>query len=171
MPGEDDRNRDYFGERPPPTIDPTKLTTEAVSRAETYLKELFDSRLKGISDLYSEKLRGLTTQITERDSIRDQAKIDANERIAAALQAQKEAVGKTESSFAEQMKSMQTTLSAMADGLRREISDLKDRVNINEGAKAGKDDTSSKIVSLISIFIAAAAMVTMIINVLLSHHP
>ena len=137
MPGEDDRQRDYFGERPPPTVDPTKLTTEAVARAEIYLKELFSARLDGVKDLYSEKLRGLTTQITERDTIRDQAKIDANERIAAALQAQKEAVGKTETSFGEQIKSLQTTMNALADSLRREISDLKDRQNVTEGQRNG----------------------------------
>jgi hypothetical protein len=44
MPGEDDRNRDYFGERPPPTVDPTKVTTEAIDRLEKSLKELLKTQ-------------------------------------------------------------------------------------------------------------------------------
>jgi hypothetical protein len=159
MPGEDDRNKDYFGERPPPTIDPTKLTTEAVERAEKYLKELFDSKLFGMRELYNEKLGTLRTQILERDLIRDQAKIDANERIAAALQAQKEAVGKTETSFGDQMKSVANSLSTLGDGLRREISDLKDRINIGEGQKRGTSESAGTLFSVIAMIISVAAVI------------
>jgi hypothetical protein len=44
MPGEDDRSKDYFGERPPPTVDPSKLTTDAVDRLEHKLTEIAKSQ-------------------------------------------------------------------------------------------------------------------------------
>lgn len=166
MPGEDDRNRDYYGERPPPTIDPTKLTNDLVEKSERYLKELFQAEFKGKDELYTEKFKRLTIQILERDTLREAAKIDANERIAAALQAAKEAVGKTEANFSEQLKSINSTMGTMADGLRREMGDLKDRVLTSEGQSRGRTDNSTQLISWI---IAAAAVAGLVVTVVMHH--
>lgn len=162
MPNTDDGQQDHYGQRPPPTVDPTKLTTEAVERTEKFLSLIFEAKLAGMRELYTEKLTTLRTQILERDLIRDQAKTDANERIAAALQAQKEAVGKTEASFGEQMRSMATNLTTLADGIRREISDLKDRITMGEGQKRGGHENASLLMSLAALTASVASIIVII---------
>lgn len=129
-----------------PDPDPTIRTTEQVLREVGLSREIIETRLnamdKAISLLqdFTDKQPGVAevaasvlhlkelfqTQLKDRDVRVEQVKEDGEKAIAAALQAQKEAVGKTELGFTKELDAVKSNNGAEIVGLRREISDLKE---------------------------------------------
>jgi hypothetical protein len=106
--------------------DPTALSTEAIDRAVTGLKELLEAKLKCNADTRTEQFRAVEVQfsaIKERAKDLDDARATA---LSAALAAAKELVGAAQLTFDRQIVSL--------DG---KVNDLKDRLTLMEGQRHG----------------------------------
>ena len=92
---------------PPPSVDPTTLTTEALRREIRLLSEALDyrfdnlsaeinSRLDSAEKLMNEKFHSVEQRFTLLGEQRQEAHEATTTAVAAALQSQKEAVAKSE---------------------------------------------------------------------------
>lgn len=142
--------------------------------------------------LVDEKFLGIATQFGERDTREDAAKREAKEAIAAALQAQKEAVGKTETGFEKRIdqigqlittsnkaldekvtstsESLAQRIAAAQSAADRQVSDLKDRfipidgrLTSIESQKKGSDDNWKAILGVVGAVIGAGGFVLAIL--------
>lgn len=147
-----------------PVSDPTPLTTQALFREidglrsecrdrALALRELIETRLDGsdtaiellqgaterfaLHNVVEEKFSSIETQFKERDTRTDQTSRDSKIAIDAALQAAKEAVGKTEVSFTKQIDAIAVNIMQMAGNINDKIDDLKGRLTAIEGKSAG----------------------------------
>lgn len=131
--------------------DPTVLTTEALQRAISTLKDTislqvtheFDSRVA--ADIAIQEFTEREMQLIERQRV--EQKLDTKAAVDAALAAAKEAVkeqttasglsiSKSENATNEQLKQLSTTFTTAIAGVERTINDWKDRVNTVEQAIA-----------------------------------
>src|SRR6185312_11308004 len=94
-----------------PSPDPTKLTTDAVDKAKSELKELFDVKLNGFRELITEKFAG-----------RDTA-------LAAALKAAQELVKQQNDSNTVAIDKAAAAFTKQVDSLDEKINDLKERIS------------------------------------------
>lgn len=105
-------------------------TTEAVNENLRALKELTGSQFEGLKDLTNAKFEGNKTALD------------------AALKTQKEASDKIETNFAKQF-----------DNLSKNIDDLKDRINRNDGRSKGLGDFIGWIVAAVVIVGGSVALI------------
>lgn len=163
-----------------PDPDPTLLTTENLRREIANLKDLLEAKVKGNHDLIVSELRTQTSvteerfksiaiQFEERDRRTEQLSIADKTAIAAALQAQKEAAGATNESNAVALAKMennftgliaqgQTLLQTVTENLRRDLSDVKTRLDTREGQSKGIGDVFGWVVGAVGLLIALAAI-------------
>ena len=145
-----------------PVPDPTVLTTELTLRETHNVKELLqgeihsldgaverirvrlDSRhaeiregMQTLQAFFDEKFESISIQFEERDKRQDQNSTADRTAIAAALQAQKESMGKTEASFTKQLDSIQMVMNSIARASDEKIDDLKTRLTMIEGKSKG----------------------------------
>lgn len=145
-----------------PIPDPTVLTTELTLREVANLKELMEAKIgaaesaidrirerldtrhaeirEGMQTLqafFDEKFESISIQFEERDKRQDQGSSSDRLAIAAALQAQKESMGKTEASFTKQLDALQMVMNNIAKASDEKIDDLKTRVTMFEGKTKG----------------------------------
>lgn len=124
---------------PPPSIDPTLLTTEAlrreialldasITRRMASLEAELDSRLGSTEKLVNEKFASVDKQFEMLGVLREQGHEATETAVSAALQAQKEAVAKSEASTAKQLEQLTVTFEARVESLRRSIDENKDRL-------------------------------------------
>lgn len=124
------------------TTDPTALTTAALDKALSALKELVNVQITGLEKiqtiqqealnaietaitkqvlhleaLHAEKFSGVEKQFLERDKRTEQLAIVANTAISAALQAAKEAVGKQQEATNEATQKAELSTTKQIDGL------------------------------------------------------
>jgi DNA repair exonuclease SbcCD ATPase subunit len=143
---------------PPPSIDPTRLTTEALRR-EIALLEIsvqrriasveaeIDVRLNSTQELRDEQFKGMQErflrvqkefELIERQRV--EQKKDTKDAVDAALTAQKEAVkeqttasslatAKSETATLKQIEQLQTTFTTAIEALRRSIDEVKERIS------------------------------------------
>jgi chromosome segregation ATPase len=122
-----------------PIPDPTVLTTQALYREVAALKELIEQRIDAISNT-------INAAITARDSLdkevqlrtdlqfrlveqqRIEQKGDTKNAVDAALTAQKEAIGKTETSTNKALEELGTRLDTAIENLRRANDEVKERI-------------------------------------------
>jgi chromosome segregation ATPase len=128
--------------RVPTTVD------KAVSAAESVL----GARREALEAVMVEKFAGVNTQFVERDKRTEQLTIANSTAIAAALQAQKEAVNeqnrasseaidKSNKQTAEAITQLQTLFQSNIGSLSNQLNDLKSRIDRSEGQKGGTGDT------------------------------
>lgn len=128
-----------------PDPDPTVRTTEGIAAAVESLKSVMQERftaydkaiellqrksdkepqISQVADSVTYLKELMQTQLKERDIRSEQTKKDGEVAIAAALQAQKEAVGKTELGFTKELDAMKENTKTETNGLRAQIEDLK----------------------------------------------
>lgn len=118
---------DASGTRPVP--DPTVLTTEALLREVGHLKELMD-----------EKFVSMAALMERAEEQRREQKLDTRSAVDAALQAQKEATSKMETSVSDQLSALRTNFDTSILSVITQLSDLKDRVTTIVSEKAGSQE-------------------------------
>ena len=111
-----------------PSPDPTLLTTDALRREITSLKELLFERLDGRQTRVLDKIEALVGQLNRAEAHRLEQKSDTKDAVDAALAAQKEAGDKAEKATEKQLEEIKANISTTVEGLRRELADLKDRI-------------------------------------------
>ena len=149
----------------PPLTDPTVLTTEALQRAISTLKDTIEMQVTHESEsriaadlslqshvdlqqtLSDEKFEAVAREMKLVEDSRVEQKQDALASLAAALSAAKEAVkeqttasalsiNKSENATNEQLKQLTVTFTTAIEGVNRTIIDLKERVGKNESVEA-----------------------------------
>lgn len=134
-----------------PNPDPSTLTTDALHREIAALEELFDAKLKTLTDTDTEKFRGIETQFALRDTAAEKLAAADQKAIAAALQAQKEdaaarnesnaaAIAKSEAGFTKQIDGIGTLINTMTSSFDDKLTDLKSRLDRGDGRGLGQTD-------------------------------
>jgi hypothetical protein len=154
---------------------------ELVQKRTDEIPTLVKEQVGQLQALHEGMFKAVETQFRERDTRVEQTKIDGNKAIDAALQAAKEAVGKTEIGFTKQIDAQQVVINTMAEGFDGKIGDIKDlisklesrmqtaegiRQNTTDVVKTGRDNSSA----LFGYIIGAAATIGMIITLLIKTH-
>jgi len=121
-----------------PVPDPTELTSKAVDALRTEQSELLDAKLTVIY----ERIRSIEGQIIQERELRKEQKADRSVELAAALSAQKEAVGKTETNFTEQLRGQASTTNTAIASLTQQLNDAKDRLTKIESGKVGGQEAT-----------------------------
>lgn len=137
-----------------------------VDKAIGGLRDVLDAKREALYELMIEKFKGVDTQFVERDKRAEQLTAANATAIAAALQAQKEAVNeqnkasseaidKSNKATAEAINQLQTLFNSNIASLTAQLQDAKSRIDRNEGQRGGSGDTYTWIFGVI----AAAASV------------
>jgi hypothetical protein len=186
------------GSRPVP--DPTVLTTDQLRREISALRELIETRLDGmdkaiellqaatdrypasikaavatLQELHAEKFQSIAIQFMERDTRTEQTSRDGKVAIDAALQAQKEAVGKqnesnalaiakSEAGFTKQIDQISVLIQATAENTNGKIEDIKSRVGAIEGHSKGATDVWGYVVGVIGLLVAVVSVVVVFLT-------
>jgi len=98
--------------------DPSTLTTEQLKREIATLQTLMNEKFSSVEHI-----------LKLMENHRLEQKQDNQETLIATLSAAKEAVVKSEIGMNEQIKQLNLTLVAAVESLRRENTDLKERIN------------------------------------------
>lgn len=122
---------------------------------------------EALRSLQDEKFHAIEIRFTERDTRMALAARDAAAAVESALSAAEKAVGKAEISTAKQIDQQGELIHSTTDALRVQIDDAKQRLTRLEGSLAGQSGqkqeshlTSSFVVSLIAVLVAAAALLS-----------
>jgi chromosome segregation ATPase len=122
-----------------PIPDPTVLTTQALYREVAALKELIEQRIEAVQHTIDEAIEArnvldkevqLRTDLQFRlvEQQRIEQKGDTKNAVDAALTAQKEAIGKTETSTNKALEELGTRLDTAIENLRRANDEVKERI-------------------------------------------
>ena len=125
--------------------------------------------VKQLQSLHETKFSAIQVQFEERDKRTEQLTLADKTAIAAALQAQKEAVNaqnfanataavKSELAFTKQIEQLQSIVNTITKSIDDKISDLKSRLDLDMGTRKGTSDTSSVIMGVAAIFISFATL-------------
>lgn len=107
-----------------------------------------------LRQLHAEKFESIQVQFRERDTRTDQTSRDTKTAIDAALQAQKEAAGKSEVSFTKQIDQIGDLIGTMGKGFDDKVSDLKDRITMMESNKKGGSEVWGYLVGALGLVIS-----------------
>lgn len=129
---------DQQGSRPVP--DPTILTTEALLREITHLRELLESKLDSVHN-----------RLESAEEQRREQKFDTGKAIDAALMAQREAANKSEAAIDKRIEQMQSTFKTDVSNLTLNLSDIKDRVGKIEAVKIGGSESRAGLYATIGV--------------------
>lgn len=113
-----------------------KLTVEVEHRIDR-LHVILSEKVEHLQALHTEKFLGIATQFAERDNRVEQTSRDSKLAIDAALQAAKEAVGKTETVSAKQIDQLTTLIGVTTKNLEDQLRDVKERLDRSEGKTNG----------------------------------
>ncbi len=172
-----------------PIPDPSLLTTRQLRWEVTALRELVESRLdamdkatallrddvtrtpsdseKAVNHLTSvvdERFKSVEKQFHERDIRADASEKSATVAVSAALQAAKEAAGKSEVSTEKQIEGIKLLLAGNKDTLDEKIASITSRLDRGEGSGTGKANSQHTMLAVaalaVSILIGGAAFFT-----------
>jgi hypothetical protein len=155
----DDSSEQTGGWTPRP--DPTVLTTEALMREITHLRELLQAEMASHGRLDAQNFLNVEQRFRDRDLLVQQAFTNVSEATAAALASSKEAVEKSEVAVAKQLDGIRTLITTQAGTVDQQISDVKERLDKSEGR-------GSATTQLVVIGISVAAVVAAIASVVLT---
>lgn len=139
-----------------PVPDPTSLTTAALQREITVLRELMFEKMAGMQAVREQELANVNDKFSQAESSRVEQKSDTKAAVDAALSAAKEAVkeqttaseartDKSEASTTKSIDQLEATFNTAFEGLRREISDVKERVTaVEQQKKGGQEATEAR---------------------------
>ena len=156
----DEQNRQTGGRTPVP--DPTLLTTQALLREVTGLREYLESRIESMEDVQNEKHIQAEQQFALVERQRVEQKKDTKDAVDAALAAAKEAVKeqttaserattKSETAINKLVEQQALTFKADNAALIRQMDELKDRIvdvdrkveGVTQQKIGAKDDRSA----------------------------
>jgi uncharacterized membrane protein len=147
----------------------TRVPTDT-DKQITHLREFLVSELSKVADVHNEKFTSVEAQFVERDMRRNQSAMDSKTAIDAALQAAKEAVGKSEISTTKQIDQQSSLIHTTSQGLNDKIDDIKSRLTLIEGKGVGGDRSAQWVFSAVTIFISVLAIIAAIGVALYSSH-
>lgn len=158
---------------PPPTIDPTKLTTEQLHREISAAMELLEAKIDRLEEVRDVKFDGVDREFANIEKHRVEQKVDTKAAVDAALAAAKEAIKeqtaaqeksiiKSETSASEQSKLQYATFTESLKGIDTTVKDLKDRVVKIESQKQGATETRDSQRSDYGMLIAAGSFLVAI---------
>lgn len=124
---------------------------------------LRNEAVEHLSNLVDEKFNGIATQFRERDTREERTAREGKEAIAAALQAQKEAVGKTETGFEKRIDQISILITSVEKSADGKINDIKDRLTSMEGQSKGSKDAWMLVVGGIGMLIGIGSLVVAIV--------
>jgi len=167
-----------------PVPDPTVLTTQSLLREIASLRELLETRIAGVGDIFAERLGGMDKAIKllqeyTRQLVADidnkienlrklhQEKFDGIEKrfqdqkeaLATALNAAKEAVGEQTKSSGAAIQKSELSTGKQIEGLDSKITDIKERIDRIEGKGEGRGSMWTYVVSAVSLLIAAGSLI------------
>jgi len=129
------------------------------------LKDLHDEKFSGIIQefsnrdaLYAEKFASIQVQFKERDTRAEQTTKDGKTAVDAALQAAKEAVGKSETATVKQIDQQAALIGTATRALDDKITDTKDRLTRLEGKGEGSKATNDHMYLVAGIVIAVLGL-------------
>lgn len=131
-----------------PIPDPTLLTTQQLDRALAAQQAVIDANRTGDAKLLEEKFKGVAQQFEQNDRA-----------LIAALAAAKEAVGKTEITFAKQIENLDAKIAEAGKNTDNQINDLKLRLATIEGQSKGSDNTWAAIVAVLGVVALVAGVI------------
>lgn len=164
-----------------PDPDPTTLTTDALHREVAAIEELFDAKLKTLTETTAEKFRGIEIQFALRDTAAEKLAAADQKAISAALQAQKEdaaarnesnaaAIAKSEAGFTKQIDGIGILINTMTRSFDDKLTDLKSRLDRGDGRTVGTSDqrTDSRsnvgmVVGIVGAGMAALSIIAAIV--------
>lgn len=163
-----------------PRPDPTELTTEALHREIRKLRELMFERINRTVEVSEEKFDSVSDKLTLVENQRVEQKKDTKDAVDAALTAQKEAVSeqttasersiaKSEGATTKSIEQLGAKFDTALEGQRRDIDDLKGRINTVEAVKTGSKEASGSLATVIGLAIGASAVLTAIVTYAASH--
>jgi hypothetical protein len=107
-----------------------------------------------LQELHAEKFAAVQNQFEERDKRTEQLTLADKTAIAAALQAQKEAVNAQNIANATATTKAEIAFTKQIDSLADKINDIKSRVDQGEGKGRGSSDMGSLIMGIAAIVIS-----------------
>lgn len=121
-----------------------------------------DEKIAALAGIHEEKFDSIEKQFRERDMRAEQTSKDSKTAVDAALQAAKEAVGKSELATFKQLDQIVALIGTNAKASDDKILDTKDRVTRIESATLGASATRSDSSKNLSMIIAGVALVASI---------
>jgi hypothetical protein len=139
-------------------------------RAPTHIETAIAAAVGRLQELHGEKFDSIAIQFKERDIRTEQTSRDNKVAIDAALQAQKEAVGKqnesnsqaiakSEAAFIKQIDQIGVLVATMGNATDDKISDIKERITLIEGVKKGGGEIWAYMLAVASIAVAILAVI------------
>jgi hypothetical protein len=175
-----------------PIPDPTVLTTQAQTAAIAALREILEMRLDGmdkavilvkedllkfptmieaavgsLEKLINEKLGSINNQFTLRDVAVAAALKAAQEAVFAQQVANKEANNKMESGFVKLFDQNGERLEMIRSGLAASIDDIKERLLLIEGMKAGSGEHKASTGANFGYMIGALGVVCLVVEIIM----
>jgi len=121
----------------------TRVPTDTDKQIE-HLKTLHEQKFEGLDITLNERFSGVEKQFIERD-VRGDKIAELNQKaLDAALQAAKEAAGKTELSFTKQIADLTEQFKTQNGALGARLDDLKGRFDRGEGSGAGRQESQQE---------------------------
>jgi hypothetical protein len=171
-----------------PVPDPSILTTAALEREVSHLRELIggkvddlardfdrfkeahgnrhadavDSAIEHLSELCEVKFAGIQQQFHDRDIRFEQRDVAAREAIAAALAAAEKSVGKSEATFTKEIDALKELIATTAKAQDQQIRDIKDEQTGSRGRAGGIDKTWALMMTLAPIVISVVGVAIVI---------
>jgi hypothetical protein len=123
-----------------PDPDPTERTIEQSLREIANIKMYLEGQIKALQDLIEEKLTGVATQFSMRDTALTAAFKAAQDAVTEQNKSSALAISKSEISTAESIKQLQTIFQTANQATIDKIDDLKSRMDKGEGHSKGIGD-------------------------------
>jgi hypothetical protein len=180
MPDNDLERTPGGGSRPVP--DPTLLTTQALLREVSGLRELLELSIEDLKDILDEKFLRTEQQFDLVERQRVEQKKDTKDAVDAALTAQKEAVreqtaaseraiAKSEAATSKQLEQLSVTFNNEAASQRREMSEVKERVTSLEQQKVGATADRSGLYAGIGTVTTLVFLVIAVVTIIATRGP
>lgn len=145
-----------------PVPDPTILTTEALNREISNVRELLKQDIESLGALVEEKFRSVDKQFELIENQRVEQKTDTKAAVVDALAAAKEIVREQSANFKEQLTQITLTFSTALAGLTKQVDDMKERVAKIEAIKIGGNEAKGSVYAIAGFVLTLILIVTAI---------
>jgi hypothetical protein len=171
---------------PPPTVDPTVLTTQQLTQRIDALKELLTEKIDHTKDVLEQRADRnqsicatsfvtIEKQLAAIEAWRVEQKADTTKQVDRALESAEKAVAKSETTSYDQSKQQYATFTASLKGVSDTLADVKDRVakieartvGITEQKTTQRSDTGATLALLGGLFGLIGVVATIISVVVL----
>jgi DNA-binding FrmR family transcriptional regulator len=145
-----------------PDPDPTERTIEQSLREISNIKAFLEGQIKALQELIEEKLRGVSTQFSMRDTALTAAFKAAQDAVTEQNKSSALAISKSEVATAESIKQLQILFQTTDKAANEKINDLKSRLDKGEGHTKGLGDGWGYLVGAIGLVWGIVATVELL---------